>query len=184
MTAMSARVRRLFYDLRTEGAGAGREAAAVGVGVFIGCLPFFGFHLLLCWVSGWLLRLNRLKMYLAANISNPLFATTLVFVELQLGAWLRRGAFHELTLETARTTELSVFGLDMLMGSLLVGSSLGLILSATTYATLRGSTTDAEFLDLVREASDRYTLTSITAWEFARGKLRRDPLYRAAVCGG
>jgi uncharacterized protein (DUF2062 family)/2-polyprenyl-3-methyl-5-hydroxy-6-metoxy-1,4-benzoquinol methylase len=184
MFPMSARLRRLFYDLRTEGAGAGREAAAIGVGVFIGCLPFFGFHLLLCWVSGWLLRLNRLKMYLAANISNPLFATTLVFVELQLGAWLRRGAFHELTLETARTTELSVFGLDMLMGSLLVGGSLGLIISATTYATLRGSTTDAAFLDLVREASDRYTLTSITAWEFARGKLRRDPLYRAAVCGG
>src|SRR5215210_9432882 len=114
MTAIPARVRRLFYDLRTEGGVAGREAAAVGVGVFIGCLPFFGFHLLLCWFSGWLLRLNRLKMYLAANISNPLFATTLLFVELQIGAWLRRGAFHELTLETARTTALTVFGLDTL----------------------------------------------------------------------
>ena len=181
---MPARVRRLFYDLRTEGGGAGREAAAMGVGVFIGCLPFFGFHLLLCWVSGWLLRLNRLKMYLAANISNPLFATTLLFVELQLGAWLRRGAFHELTLEAARTTALSVFGLDTLIGSLLLGGALGLVLSAATYATLRGSAADAAFLDLVRDASDRYTLSSITAWEFARGKLRRDPLYRAAVCGG
>jgi SAM-dependent methyltransferase len=184
MTAMTARVRRLFYELRTEGGGAGREAAAVGVGVFIGCLPFFGFHLLLCWISGWLFRLNRVKMYLAANISNPLFATTLVFVELQLGAWFRRGAFHELTLEAARTTELSVFGLDTLTGSLLVGGTLGLVLSAATYATLRGSTEDMAFLDLVREASDRYTLSSITAWEFARGKLRRDPLYRAAVCDG
>jgi SAM-dependent methyltransferase len=184
MTAMTARVRRMFYELRTEGGGAGREAAAVGVGVFIGCLPFYGFHLLLCWVSGWLLRLNRLKMYLAANISNPLFATTLIFVELQLGAWFRRGAFHALTLETARTTELSVFGLDTLTGSLLVGGALGLVLSAATYATLRGSTADAAFLDLVREASDRYTLSSITAWEFARGKLRRDPLYRATVCEG
>ena len=181
---MPARVRRLFYELRTEGGGAGREAAAVGVGVFIGCLPFFGFHFLLCWFSGWLLRLNRLKMYLAANISNPLFATTLLFVELQLGAWLRRGAFHELTLETARTTALSVFGLDTLTGSLLLGGALGLALSGATYATLRGSAADAAFLDLVREAADRYTLSSITAWEFARGKLRRDPLYRAAVCDG
>ncbi|MEO8259061.1 MAG: DUF2062 domain-containing protein [Acidobacteriota bacterium] len=181
---MPARVRRLFYELRTEGGGPGREAAAVGVGVFIGCLPFFGFHLLLCWFGGWLLRLNRLKMYLAANISNPLFATTLLFVELQLGAWLRRGAFHELTLETARTTGLSVFGIDTLIGSLLVGGGLGLALSGATYATLRGSAGDAAFLDLVREAADRYTLSSITAWEFARGKLRRDPLYRATVCDG
>ena len=34
------------------------------------------------------------------------------------------------------------------------------------------------FADLVRRASDRYLATSITAWEFARGKLRGDPLYR------
>jgi SAM-dependent methyltransferase len=36
----------------------------------------------------------------------------------------------------------------------------------------------------VREASDRYILSSIRAWEFARGKLRADPLYRAIVCDG
>ena len=34
------------------------------------------------------------------------------------------------------------------------------------------------FLDLVRDASDRYITASIVAWEFARGKLRGDPLYR------
>ena len=66
------RLRRIFYDLRTEASGPGRDAAALGVGVLIGCSPFYGFHLLLVWSVGWLLRLNRLKMYLAANISNPL----------------------------------------------------------------------------------------------------------------
>ena len=180
---MHATVRRLFYGLRTEGAGAGREATAVGVGIFIGCLPFYGFHLLLCWITGWLFGLNRLKLYIAANISNPLIAPTLIFTELQAGAWLRRGAFHALTLQTAKTTDLSVFGLDILTGSLALGGTLGAALALVTYLSMRGTADDALFLDLVRDASDRYITASIAAWEFARGKLRGDPLYRATVCG-
>ena len=89
------RLRRIFYDLRTEGRGPVRDAAALGVGILIGCSPFYGFHLLLVWSVGWLLRLNRLKMYLAANISNPLFSPLLVLAEIQAGAWARRQDFHE-----------------------------------------------------------------------------------------
>src|SRR2546426_3385130 len=182
--AMHASVRRSFYGLRTECAGAGREATAVGVGVFIGCLPFYGFHLPLCWIAGWLFGLNRLKVYIAANISNPLIAPTLIFTELQAGAWLRRGAFHALTLQTAKTTDLSVFALDILTGSLTLGATLGAALALVTYLSMQGTADDAEFLDLVRDASDRYITASITAWEIARGKLRGDPLYRATVCNG
>jgi SAM-dependent methyltransferase len=181
---MHAAVRRVFYGLRTEGAGRAREAAAIGVGVFIGCLPFYGLHLLLCWLTGWFLGLNRLKIYVAANISNPLFAPTLIFTELQMGAWFRRGAFHPLTRHTARTANLSVFGFDILIGSLVLGVTLGAILAALTYASSRGNAGDGKFLDLVRTASDRYVTTSIAAWEFARGKLRGDPIYRATVCDG
>jgi uncharacterized protein (DUF2062 family) len=181
---MHAAVRRVFYGLRTEGAGRAREAAAIGVGVFIGCLPFYGLHLLLCWVTGWFLGLNRLKIYIAANISNPLFAPTLIFTELQLGAWVRRGAFHPLTLRAAKNINLSMFGFDLLIGSVVLGVILGVLLAALTYASSRGNPADAWFLDLVRSASDRYVTASIAAWEFARGKLRGDPIYRAAVCGG
>ena len=181
---MRATVRRLFYGLRREGAGAGREATAVGLGVFIGCLPLYGVHLLLCWITGWIFGLNRLKIYLAANISNPLIAPLLIFAELQTGAWVRRGAVHELSLQTARTTDLSVFGLDILIGSLTIGAMLGAVVALITYLSVRGTADDALFLDLVRDASDRYMTASILAWEFARGKLRGDPLYRSTVCGG
>ena len=174
----------MFYGLRSEGAGAGREAAAVGVGVFIGCLPLYGFHLVLCWITGWVFGLNRLKIYLAANISNPLIAPLLIFSELQTGAWVRRGVFHELTLQAARTTDLSVFGLDILTGSLTIGTTLGAVIALVTYLSVRGTADDALFLDLVRDASDRYMRASILTWEFARGKLRGDPLYRSTVCGG
>ncbi len=176
-------LRRLVYSLRTEGAGTTHETAAIAVGVFIGCLPFYGFHLLLCVLVGWLFRLNRLKIYLAANISNPLLAPWLLFAELQTGSWLRRGAFHSVTLDTIKSTGVAVLGADLLVGSVAIGATLAALAAWATFATVRGSADDRDFIDLVRRASDRYVGVSITAWEFARGKLRGDPVYRAVVDG-
>jgi uncharacterized protein (DUF2062 family)/2-polyprenyl-3-methyl-5-hydroxy-6-metoxy-1,4-benzoquinol methylase len=177
-------LRRTFYDLRTEGQGRVREACAIGVGLFIGCLPFYGFHLLLCWIVGRLLRLNRLKVYLAANVSNPIVAPLLVFVELQTGAWLRTGEFLALTLETARTITPWQFGAHLMVGSVAVGGLLAVIGGVATYLALGGEAHDPFFDRLARAAADRYATTSITAWEFARGKLRGDPLYRDVLLGG
>src|SRR5436190_967361 len=104
MPAVSARLRHRFVNLRTEGAGALRETAAVALGVFIGCTPLYGLHLLICWTLGYALGLNRLMMYVASNISNPFVAPWLLFAEEQAGAWLRRGSFHALTPATLATT--------------------------------------------------------------------------------
>lgn len=178
------RLRRAFYDLRMEGSGAGREAAAIGTGVFIGCSPFYGLHFLLCWAVGSVFALNRLQMYLAANISNPMVSPFLIFAEIQAGAWIRRGAFHRLTIVTIRTADVGAFGLDLLVGAAVIGTVLGAVAAAGTYLTLRSPSSDPMFASLVRKTSDRYVGTSITAWEFARGKLRGDPVYRQTLCGG
>jgi uncharacterized protein (DUF2062 family) len=183
ISSKAALLRRAFWELRTEGSGPAREAAAIGVGVFIGCLPVYGFHLLMCWGIGWALRLNRLKMYLAANISNPFVAPFLLFAELEAGAWLRRGSFHALSLDTVRTIDPWSFGADLIVGGVVIGAGLGVLAAAATYALAR-SGGDEWFADLVRRASDRYIATSVTAWEFARGKLRGDPLYRAVLVDG
>ena len=172
-------LRQAFYDLRLEGEGAGREAAALGLGLFIGCSPFYGFHLLLCWVVGRLLRLNRLKMYLAANISNPLFSPFLVFAELETGAWLRRHDLHHLTLATVRATSPWTFAADLLLGSVVLGAVLGVSVAAATWVTGGLRREDPSLARLWRRASDPYLAAGITAWEFARGKLRGDPVYRA-----
>ena len=174
------RFRRIFYNLRTEASGPGRDAAALGIGILIGCVPVYGLHLLMVWFIGWLLRLNRLKMYVAANISNPLFSPVLLFAELQMGAWARRQDFHDLSLSAIRTTNVWTYGGDLLLGSLIVGTTLGLGVAAATYATSGAARRDplARLWDL---ASDPYLPFSITAWEFARGKVRGDPLYRATV---
>jgi uncharacterized protein (DUF2062 family)/SAM-dependent methyltransferase len=177
-------LRRTFYDLRTEGQGRVREACAIGVGLFIGCSPFYGFHLLLCWIVGRLLGLNRMKVYLAANVSNPIVAPLILFAELQAGAWLRTGSFLPLTLETVRTTTAWQTGANLLLGSAVVGGVLGAIGALATYLALGGGARDPLFDRLARAAADRYVTTSITAWEFGRGKLRGDPLYRDVLLGG
>jgi hypothetical protein len=59
---MTGQMRRFVHDLRTEGSASGRDATAVGLGVFIGSLPFYGFHLAICLAAGTLLRLNRVKL--------------------------------------------------------------------------------------------------------------------------
>jgi uncharacterized protein (DUF2062 family) len=182
--SIGARFRRKLHGLRMEGAGRGREAAAIGLGVFVGCLPFYGFHFLICWVCGSVFRLNRLKLYLAANISNPFVAPALIVTELQLGAWLRRGTLQALSPSAIRTAGVGAIGLDWLLGSLVLGAVLGALAGLATYATLQSSEGDADFRELVRRAADRYVSASITAWEFARGKLRGDPLYRATLLGG
>jgi uncharacterized protein (DUF2062 family)/trans-aconitate methyltransferase len=178
---VTSRLRRVVWELRTEGVGPSREAAAIGLGTFIGCSPLYGFHLLLCLIVGWCLGLNRLKMYLAANVSNPFVAPLLILMELQTGAWFRRNQLHALTLDTVRNVDPWSFGADLIVGSLVVGGLLGGLSGTATYFVARAGDDDPWFVTLVRRAADRYVATSITAWEFARGKLRGDPLYRTVL---
>jgi uncharacterized protein (DUF2062 family)/2-polyprenyl-3-methyl-5-hydroxy-6-metoxy-1,4-benzoquinol methylase len=170
-----------FHDSRTESTGPGRDAAGIGIGAFVGCTPFYGFHRLICRAIGSVFGLNRLQMYLAANISNPVFAPVLILSELETGALMRRGALQRLTLAAIRTTGARSFGLDYLLGVVSVGAALGTIAATVTYGALHGSSADP-FAALVQRASDRYVRTTIAAWEFARGKLRGDPVYRDALC--
>ena len=159
-------LRRTFYDLRTEGQGRVREACAIAAGLFIGCMPFYGVHLLLCWVVGRLFRLNRLKLYLAANVSNPVVAPLLVFVELQTVHGFARAHFLALTLETARTITPWQCGAHLCWQVALAASSdhRGL---ATYLAWGRFTRSH------VRQTGERgrrpVPIASITAWEFARG---------------
>jgi len=176
--------RRAFYIMRSEGAGVARESIAIGLGMFIGCLPLYGLHLGLCVAIGWMLGLNRFKMYLAANVSNPFMAPLLLFSEVQLGSLVRRGRLHAISIEALRVTDLRTFGADLAVGSIMVGAILGVTVGLLTFVAVREWGKDPAFLDLVRGASERYVTASITAWEFARGKLRSDALYRSVVCGG
>jgi uncharacterized protein (DUF2062 family)/SAM-dependent methyltransferase len=176
--------RRFFQHLRLEYPGPNRDAAAIGVGAFIGCLPFFGFHLLLTTMVGRVLHLNRLKIYAAANLSNPVMAPFLIFAEVQTGAWLRRRDAHDLTVEAIRQMDPWSLGGDLLLGSVCVGAVIGTMLTLATIAAIRPARPLPPAIDAVfAAAADRYIDTTMTAWEFARGKLRGDGVYAALFTG-
>ena len=177
-------VRRALYRMRTEGETPARQAAAFGMGTFIGCSPAFGFHLPLCVVSGWLLGLNSLKMYLGANVSNPFAAPFLLFAEVQIGRWLRVGSPYALSLETFRRFNVWHFGADLILGSLVVGVALGVAAASTTYLVVRRYGTADAVARLFAGAVDRYVESGVFAWESANGKLRLDPVYREVLRQG
>jgi uncharacterized protein (DUF2062 family)/2-polyprenyl-3-methyl-5-hydroxy-6-metoxy-1,4-benzoquinol methylase len=181
LTRQPTRLQRLVYTLRTEGASRSREAWAIGIGIFVGCSPLIGLHLGMCIVLGWLFGLNRLKVYLAANLVNPLVLPAVLFAEVQTGAWLRRGHGYPLSMAAISAMDVWAFGADLLLGSIIVGGALGAAAGLATYASLGRAYRDPEFTRIVRETADRYLGTSITAWEFARAKLRNDPVYRAVL---
>lgn len=164
----------LYHRYRTEGDTPIRQAFAIGLGLYIGASPFVGFHLLLCLALGRLFRLNRLKVYLAANISNPFMAPFLYALEIEVGTFLRTGHL----LSRARIVEVRLQGLalDLVIGSVVVGLVLavaGMLL--TWWSTARSA--DADAATLVDVAAERYLIAGCTAWEFARGKMRHDPVY-------
>jgi len=167
----------LLYKLRTAADSPGRQAAAVGVGVFIGCTPFFGFHLALCIGLSRLFRLNQIKTYLASHISLPLIWPFLVIGEIQVGRRLRGAPFLALHLADVRRVSLKHYGLDLLTGSAVVGTVLALLFALITFLLVRRKRKSTIIDSLVDEISRCYIDAGVFAWEFVRGKLRHDPLY-------
>jgi uncharacterized protein (DUF2062 family) len=176
----ASRLQRAIHALRTEGESRGREALAIGLGLMIGCTPLWGVHLGMCWLAGAAFGLNRLKMYLAANVINPVIVPPLFYAQVQAGSLVRRGQWLELSWDMITSRRIWDFGADLAVGSLVVGIIVGIVGGVVTYAARRPAQ-DPFFQLLVRRASDRFLDSGITAWEFARGKLSGDPVYAAAL---
>src|SRR5215210_4987832 len=171
------RFRELLYRLRTEGGTPGRQAAAVALGVFIGCSPFYGFHLALCVILARLLRLNRALTYLAAHVSLPGVWPLLVFGEIQVGRWLRGGGRLPFRPSQLRQLDPWQFGVDLLIGSAVVGVAPAIPFALLTWRAALSRREDPAVHDLIEATAYRYLESGMFDWEFARAKLRRDPVY-------
>lgn len=128
--------RLLLHHLAHDHTDPSRLAVAVAVGIFLGASPFYGLHVALCVVAALALRLNVLVTYLAANVSNPVFAPFLVVAELHIGSWLLHGRLAPWTVAdlrerlgadptgTLRGLADTVLG-PLLLGSTVLGAGLG-----------------------------------------------------------
>ncbi len=174
----------LHYQLRTEGDTALRSAAAVFLGTLVGCMPLYGLHLALCTGLAKLLGVSRLKAYLASHINNPLTAPFLLALEFGLGRWLYTGHGPGPLREAFRGTTVMEVGRELLTGSLLVGLSAGLLLALGSLVIRRRRRSAPAWERVCAETARRYLEAGVLHWEFVRGKLRYDPLYRDVLTSG
>ncbi|HEX9730724.1 MAG TPA: DUF2062 domain-containing protein [Thermoanaerobaculia bacterium] len=174
-------VAEMHYQLRTEGATPTGNGVAVGLGTFIGCLPLYGLHLLLCVVVARLFRVSRIKAYLAANVSNPVLAPFLLYLELGVGRWLFERHWPALNVDALNLERPWLLGRDVFAGSVVVGVVLGVGLGALAFYVARRWRAASFEEQVCEETSRRYLRCGISHWEFVRGKLRYDPMFRALL---
>lgn len=82
---------RRLRELATSHSDPAALGAAVALGIFVGCSPFYGFHTLLVIGLAAILRLNPLAAALGAQVSFPPLGLAIVGTEVALGEWLRYG---------------------------------------------------------------------------------------------
>jgi uncharacterized protein (DUF2062 family) len=133
---MRAAIHRLARQILREHQSPVRQGWAVSVGLFIGVLPLYGLHFPLCVAAASLLRLNKVTMYLAANISNPFVAPFLVAIGIALGEFLRFGEWRGVDVAASHgfIDQLALLGgqvPDLFLSCLLGDAILGLVLGAT-----------------------------------------------------
>jgi len=174
----------LIYRLFTEGDSPFGSASSVGAGIFIGCLPLYGLHLVLCIVTGRLFGLNRLKMVLASNLSLPVIAPFLLLLEIQTGSLLRRGTIYTLSWQSLEATSPWQYPQDLLLGSIVVGSVLGALGFLTTLALRPPHVFDTPMRNLTELAAQRYLRLGVATWWRVRRELRGDLAALSIVTGG
>jgi uncharacterized protein (DUF2062 family)/trans-aconitate methyltransferase len=170
-------IQDVLYKMRTEGMSPGKQAAAVALGVFIGCTPLYGLHLLLCIVLARLLRLNAGLTYLAAHVSLPGVTPLLILAELETGRRLRGQSYLHIHIANLKQLGLRQVGADLAIGTLVIGGVLAALFALLAWWLARRRQAHPEREALLEEAACPYLKPGIFHWEFVRGKLRYDPLY-------
>jgi len=171
-------IQEMHEQLRTEGGTPARHAAAIALGTFIGCMPLYGAHLVLCVTLARLLRLNRALTYLAAHINNPLTAPGLLALSLGAGHRLIEGDWPPMRVAQIVAVGPWKLGRDLLCGSAVLGLFLGAALGGAAYVISLRARPHPDWALVVEETARRYMPAGIIHWEFVRGKLLHDPLYK------
>jgi uncharacterized protein (DUF2062 family)/2-polyprenyl-3-methyl-5-hydroxy-6-metoxy-1,4-benzoquinol methylase len=169
--------RALFKRLRGERSPL-RLGISVGLGLFIGCLPLYGLHLPLCLLVCVPFRLDLVAAYLAANISNPVFAPFLLLASAQIGAFMLTGAGLGLDLERVREASVSGVLRGTALGSVVLGSVLGLSGGFLAAFVARVRLPASELERAIERTVARYRTAPRGDRYYVRFKLRLDPVLR------
>ncbi len=125
MLSWRARLHARFLEIASAHASAPRLGVAVGVGIFVGTSPFYGFHALIGLAVAKLLRLNLVAVVAGTNISLPFIAPFLVFGSVQLGHLVLHGEWLALDVDALSLEVAGRTFLAWCLGAGLLGAALG-----------------------------------------------------------
>jgi hypothetical protein len=170
-------LRRLYMTLRTEHRTPGKVGIGVGLGVFVGCSPFWGVHFPIAVLLATFFRLNRAIVYASAYIGNPLTAGPMLFAEVQLGHRILHGVWLPVTLADMQTLGFLGIFTDLMIGSAVLGLVLGALLGAAAWVIARAGGHHETYREIVDAIVVRFVDVSIRDAEAARARLLNDPMY-------
>lgn len=114
------------------------KAYSVGVGVFFGIVPIWGFQLLAAIAASLLLKLNKALVIVAANISIPPMIPLIIFLSYKTGAlWMGDRAVK---LVFSKSIDLKMIRLSLeqyIYGSITLAVVAGLLFGLLTYGLLK-----------------------------------------------
>lgn len=187
---MRRRIRSAWRTLLRERSSPAQIGVAVFWGVVVGCSPFYGFQNLIAIGSSTLLRLNRVAVVLAAQITTPPLNVLIAFASFQVGHRVRSGTWLDLTLGEVRHLPMrelaGELAWDFGTGALLVGVALALpisLLVARRVARARRERDPSKELgDDDRVAlEERLDFLHGTFRHYGGFKARLDPVYPLAL---
>lgn len=119
--------RRLLTEMKrlsTEHSEPWRLGAATAVGLTIGLTPLYGLHLLICILFAAILRLNKVVVYAAANVSLPVMIPFIAVACIQAAYYAVHGRLLDLSHATVDELRYT-FPLYWFGGALLLGGAIG-----------------------------------------------------------
>jgi uncharacterized protein (DUF2062 family)/2-polyprenyl-3-methyl-5-hydroxy-6-metoxy-1,4-benzoquinol methylase len=135
---------RIWRVLRGGETTPARAATSVAVGLFIGCLPLYGLHFVLCALACLPFGLDLVLAYLAANISNPVVSPFLIAVEIEVGSFLLARHWVDWRAAVVDWSSAGRFARQWVVGSLVVGTvvaALGASIAWVVTSRRRGTST-------------------------------------------
>ena len=127
-------VREFFVEHAHEPA---RMASAVGLGLFVGIAPIWGFQMLVAAALAHRLRLNKAITLLASNISIPPMVPLILFGSMAVGHWLFTGETLELSPRQMTKAHAVEYLWQWVVGSLAFGVIVAAVGAITTYLIAR-----------------------------------------------
>ena len=139
----SASPRKIITTLKTEMKRGQSEpakmAASIGLGLFFGIFPIWGFQMLVAFAVASFLKLNRIVVLLSSNISTPPFTPFIIFFSYELGYLFVADPVQLPALDSIDTHLIYLQINQYLIGSVLLSVLIGLLGFLVSYIILKMS---------------------------------------------